>query len=165
MQCWVISLSPITMFVPGVQTLPVGRLPLPLPPRNWTSIETGNSWSFLMVSGVWPWIITPLLRKRPARPARALLADEPILDAQLVVGEWRLVEEVPELAVELGILVVGDLQDAVFDAERVAEVLAGVVALDLGFPAVEVLAVEERDPAVLGRRILPALDASAKLAR
>ena len=57
-----ISLPPITMFVPGVQTLAVGRLSRPLPPRYWTSIETGNSWSFPMLSGVWPWIMAPLLR-------------------------------------------------------------------------------------------------------
>ena len=36
--------------------------------------------------------------ERPARPAGALLADEPVLDPQPVVRERRLVEEVAELA-------------------------------------------------------------------
>ena len=91
----------------------------------------------------------------PARPALALFTDESILDVQFVVGKLRLVEEMPELAVELGVLVVGDFQDSVFDTKCVAEILAGRVALDFGFPAVQVFAIEERDPAIFTGRILP----------
>ena len=133
-----------------------GVVAVPLPPKNWTSIETGKSWSFLMLSGDWPWIMTPLLRNAQLGPPGHCFADEPILDAQPVVGKRRLVEQVAELVVELGILVVRYLQDPVLDAESITVVLAQVVAFDLGLPAVQVLAVEECDPALLGGRILPA---------
>src|SRR6185312_8215320 len=81
--------------------------------------------------------------------------DKPVLDAQPVMGERRLVEEMSELAVELGIFVIGDLQDPVLDAERIGVVLAKRIALDLGRPAVEILAVEQRNPALFGRLVLP----------
>ena len=59
----------MTMWVPGVQTLAVGRVPEPLPPRSCTSMDTGKFWPFLILSGDWPWSIIPLLRtalaKRP----------------------------------------------------------------------------------------------------
>ena len=143
------SLPFMTTCVPGEQMLPVVRFPLPSPPRNCASIDTGKSWSLRIVFGSWQWNITPLLRTCPARPALALLADEAVLDPQPVVRELVLVEQVAELAVELGVLVVAHLQDAVLDAERVGVVVAELVALDLRRPAVEVLAVEERHPLAL----------------
>ena len=73
---------------------------------------------------------------------------EPILEAQAVGLEGRLVEQVAEGVVEGLVLVVGNLEDAVFDAERVGVVVAQVVAGDLGRPAGEILAVEEADPAI-----------------
>ena len=77
-----------------------------------------------MLSGDWPWIIDAAVPERPARAAVALIADEPILDAQPVVRERRLVEEMAELVVELGVLVIGDFENAIFHAEGVAVVLA-----------------------------------------
>ena len=62
-----------------------------------------------------------------ARAAGHLLADEAILGGEQVIRERLLVEDVTELAVEVGPLVVADLQQAVLDAERVFEVLAEVV--------------------------------------
>src|SRR5690606_29896741 len=73
-------------------------------------------------------------------------ADEPILRRDEVVGERILVEEVTELAVELLPVVVPHFQQPVLDAERVAEVDAEVVALELRGPAGEVPAVEELNP-------------------
>src|SRR5262249_41516617 len=64
-----------------------------------------------------------------------------------VVRELALVEEVAELLVELRVLVVRDLDRAVLDAEGVPVILAQRIALDLGGPALEVLAVEQRHPA------------------
>ena len=59
-----------------------------------------------------------------------------------------------ELAVEVRILVVRRLEDAVDDAEGVGVVFAERVAGDLRDPAVEVLAVEELNPVLLvGRRL------------
>src|SRR5262249_22012201 len=59
------------------------------------------------------------------------------------------VKEMAELRVELVVLVIRDLQHAVLDPEGVAVVLARGIALDLGRPAVEVLAIEQRGPAIL----------------
>ena len=83
--------------------------------------------------------------------AGRLLADEAVFDHQAVVGERVLVEEVSELAVEALVLVVADLEQAVFDAEGVAEVVAEIVLGDLRRPAFEVLAVEQDDPVFLVR--------------
>jgi len=89
--------------------------------------------------------------QRPVGCARDLLAREAILDAQAVAGELALVEQVPEAVLELLVAVVGDLQDAVLDAEGVGEVVAELVAGDLRLPAAEVPAVEDRDPVLLFR--------------
>ena len=92
--------------------------------------------------------------QRPARPAGALVADEPILDAQTIIGILVLGKQVAELIVELGIMVIDDFENAVFDPKGVAEIVARVVAFDLGLPAVQILAVEERDPALRRRQVL-----------
>ena len=92
--------------------------------------------------------------ERPARRARALLADEPIFDPQAVLRKRTLVEQVPELTVELGVLIIGNLQDPIFDAERIAKVLAEGVSRDLRLPSIKVLAVEQWDPRFLARDIL-----------
>src|SRR5262249_16870624 len=62
--------------------------------------------------------------QRPVGPALALLADEAVLHPHGVVGELLLVEDVPELAVELLVLVVRHLQQPVLDPERVGVVVA-----------------------------------------
>ena len=86
--------------------------------------------------------------------AGRLLADEAVFDHQPVVGERVLIEEVSELAVEALVLVVAHLEQAVFDAEGVAEVVAELVFGDLRRPALQILAVEQHDPVfLLGRRL------------
>ena len=69
---------------------------------------------------------------RPSGPARGLLADEAVLHAHLVVRERVLVEHMAEPAIEARPLVVAHFQQAVLDAERVVEVLAGVVPVIFG---------------------------------
>lgn len=81
--------------------------------------------------------------------AGRLLADEAVIDQDFVIGEWFLVEEMAELAVEALVLVVSDLDQAVLDAERVAEVVAEFVLRDFRCPALEILAVEEHQPVFL----------------
>ena len=103
------SFPSITTFVPGVQRFPVGRSPRSGPPRNCTSIDTGNSWSLPMLSGAWQWIITPLFRYAQPGPSWHLVAHEPVLDPQPVLRERLLVEQVAELAVERVVAVVRDL--------------------------------------------------------
>ena len=83
---------------------------------------------------------------RPAGAFRGLFPDEAVLGAQAVVGELALVEQVPEAVVELVVGVVGGADGAVLDAERVAEILADLVAANLGNPARKILAVEELNP-------------------
>ena len=124
----------------------VRGLPSPNPPRSWTSIEIGKSWSFSIVFGCGLWSIRPLLRRAQPGPPGDLLADEPVLGGDAVVRERVLVEEVAELAVELRPLVVADREGAVLDAEGVVEVLAEIVLRELRRPAVEVPAVEQLDP-------------------
>src|SRR5262249_14462455 len=58
--------------------------------------------------------------------------------------------QVPELAVEAVIAVVGDFQQSVFDAKGIREILPEGVAFDLWRPAVEISSVEKLDP--LSRR-------------
>ena len=147
----------MTTFVPGVQRLAVVRgRPSPRPPRSWTSIEIGKSWSFSIVFGCGLCSIRPLLRIAQRRAGRHLLAHEAVLGGDAVVRERILVEHVPELAVEFRPLVVAHLQHAVLDAERVVEVLPEVVLRELGRPAVEVAAVEQLDPLLLVRVVLAA---------
>ena len=143
------------MCVPGVHTLPVGRVFLPSPPRNWTSIETGKLLLLPHALGRLAVDHHAAVAKRPARPAGALVAHETVLDPKPIVRVLVLREQVPELAVELGVPVVANLQDTVFHAEGVRVVLAQGVARDLGRPAVEVLTVEQADPlaAVLRRGV------------
>ena len=63
--------------------------------------------------------------------------------------EAVLVEDMPELALKVLVLGVTNLHHAILDAEGVAKVLARLVTLDLHGPAIEVLAVKERNPLVL----------------
>jgi hypothetical protein len=86
----------------------------------------------------------------PCGPAGHLLADEAILRGDQVVGERVLVEDVAELAVEGRPLVVADLQEPVFDAEGVVEVLAQLVLRELDRPVGEVAPVEQLDPVARG---------------
>src|SRR5262249_16547768 len=50
--------------------------------------------------------------------------------------------------IELGIAIVRNLENAVFDAKRIPEVVAQLIALDLDLPAIEVLAIEKGNPAL-----------------
>ena len=54
--------------LPGEQTLHVTRAPLPSPPRNCASMETGNSWALRIVLGSWQWNIRPELRSAHPGP-------------------------------------------------------------------------------------------------
>ena len=76
-----------------------------------------------------------------------MLADEAVFDAEEIIGERLVVEDVSEATAEAAfVLVVGNLEQAVFDAEGVAVVVVQLVAFDFDGPTVEVLAVEELDP-------------------
>ena len=86
----------------------------------------------------------------PAGTAGDLLSHEAILGTQPVVRKLVLVKDVPELAVELLVLVVGHLQDAVLDPEGVADIVPQFMSGDLDLPALQVLPVEELYPLVLG---------------
>jgi len=92
--------------------------------------------------------------ERPPGTARDLLAHEPVLHAKPVVRKLLLMEQVPELVAELLVLVVGDLQHAVGDPERVVVVLAQVMPGEFRRPALQVLPVEQLNPLLLGRRVL-----------
>src|SRR5205085_9952116 len=84
---------------------------------------------------------------RPAFATGTLLADKAILDADSIMRELVLVENVAEAAVEIVVLVVRDSHHPIFDAKSVAEVFAQLVSFDFGRPAGQVLAVEETDTA------------------
>lgn len=82
----------------------------------------------------------------PAGAFDGLVGDEAVFDGDDVIRERSVVEEVAEAAGEFVVAVVADGEEAVFDTEGVGEVFADGVAGDLGGPAGEVLAVEEREP-------------------
>ena len=87
-------------------------------------MQTGKSWSAAHGFGVLAVDHGAAVAEGPAGAAGALVADEAVLDAEPVVRERFFVEEVAELVVELLVLVVGDLEHAVLDAEGVVVVLA-----------------------------------------
>src|SRR4051812_804025 len=92
------------------------------------------------------------LRPGEARTgAGHLIADEAILRRDEIVLERALVEDVPELAVERGPLVVADLEQPVLDAERVVVVIAERMLGELDVPVGQVPTVEHLDPVRLGR--------------
>ena len=82
----------------------------------------------------------------PIRSSRRLLSYESVFHAQPVMRERLFVEEMPELLVKGAVLVVPYLNHSVVDAERVAEVFADLMMLDLDDPVVEILAIEQREP-------------------
>src|SRR5690606_24794479 len=89
-----------------------------------------------------------------------LRADEAVLDAQTVVRERILVEEMPEAAVEGIVLVVADFEHTVLDAKRVGIIDAMFVTGDLGGRAIEVFRSEEHTSELQSRenlvcRLLP----------
>jgi hypothetical protein len=88
----------------------------------------------------------PAVPQRPRGAAFGLLADEPVLDSDSVVRIGIAIEDVAELRVEGGVLVVGHDHPPILHPERVAEVVAELVARNLYGPALEILAVEQLDP-------------------
>src|SRR3954464_85304 len=91
----------------------------------------------------------PVVALRPGeRRAGAgdLVTDEAILGREQVVRKRLLVEDVAELAIEGGPLVVAYLEQSVLDPERVVEVFAEVMARELDYPVVQIAAVEQLQP-------------------
>src|SRR5688572_17262603 len=92
----------------------------------------------------------PAVTQRPGtRPASSLFADEAIFDAQPVVAERLLIEEMAEAAAETVVVRVAHFEHAILDAKRVAIVFSDLVMGDLWRPAREIPAVEERNPILL----------------
>ena len=82
-----------------------------------------------------------------------LVADEAVLDQQVVAAQRLAPEKVTKAAIEPIIGIVADLQQPIFHPEGVAEVLANRMAGDLCRPTRQVFTVEEINPIrVPGRR-------------
>jgi hypothetical protein len=62
------------------------------------------------------------------------------------VGERKVGVEVAKLAAKRAILIVADFNDAVFDAERISEVIAEGMSGNFNGPALQRFAVKERGP-------------------
>lgn len=73
-------------------------------------------------------------------------AGEAILHAQDVMRVGQVGEEVSVLLVKLLVAIVAHLQDTVFDAKRVREILPQRPLRDLDRPPGQILAIEERNP-------------------
>ena len=73
-----------------------------------------------------------------------IITGKPVLRAQDIVGERALVEDMPEPAVKSIVLIVRNLQYAVFYTKRVAIVFAQLASLELRRPPFKVSAVEQR---------------------
>ena len=112
--------------MPGEHMFAVGRFPFPRPPSSWNSIETGKSWSLRIVFGSWQWNMTPLFRIAHPGPPLHCSPTKRYSIREPVVRELLLVEDVAELVVEVLVLVVAHLQDAILDAKRVEVVVARV---------------------------------------
>ena len=100
--------------------------------------------------------------ERPARSARHLIAHKTVFDAQDVIRQRILPEQVPEASAEVGIARIGDFQDAVLDAEGIGMVRPSGMAGDLGRPAIEVFAVEELNPLGLDIRGMGGVEAALR---
>ncbi len=158
-QCRVTSSPAMTTFVPGVQRLAVGRSSGPVPPRNWTSIETGEA------------LVQAHALRRLAVEHHAAVPEAPggaagdlvrrrtrYSTRRTIAPEGLLIEEMPEFPVELLVPVIGHLEDAVLDPEGVLVVQAGFVLGELRGPALEVPAVEQADPASRSSGTVPCGD-------
>ena len=90
----------MTTLVPGVQRLPVVRGFVPSPPRNCTSMRDGKVLVLAHRLGRLAVDHHAAVADGPAGAASALVADEAVLDAEDVVRERLLVEQVAEAAAE-----------------------------------------------------------------
>ena len=79
-----------------------------------------------------------------------MVSNKSISDPKDVVGKRNFIKEVAETAAKsVMIMIVDDLQNAVFHAEGITEVFPKRITADFRNPAVEVLAVEEWNPTFL----------------
>ena len=86
----------------------------------------------------------------PTRAVRHLFAHKTVFDAQPVIREGEVIEEMPKPLVELVVVFVVDhLDQAIFDAKCITEIIVRLVAPDLWDPAIEVCAIEQGDPVFL----------------
>src|SRR5437660_8471833 len=83
---------------------------------------------------------------RPIGRALRLLAYKAVFHGHKVIGESIFVENMAELAVELVVLIVGDLQQTILHTESIAEIIPHFVLRNLYRPTVEILPIEELDP-------------------
>src|SRR6185369_13665449 len=86
------------------------------------------------------------IARRPTFAASTLLAGKAIFDPQPIVRKLIFVEDVTVLAIELLVLVIRHLHDAVFDVKRFAKIIAQLVTLDFWRPATEVFAIKQAYP-------------------
>lgn len=105
----------------------------------------------LLIDGHGLWLLPmehdPVISPCPSRPPLDLFADKAVFDAEAVVAEGLSEGEVPEYGVEVvGPVVVRDAEEPVLDAEGVEVVVSELVMGELGYPAVEVFAVEQGVP-------------------
>jgi hypothetical protein len=102
----------------------------------------------------------PAVAQSPAWAALALIADEPVFDAESVVAELIAEEEVSEAFAEFRITggFIPDLEESFFDAEGVVIVVSEIAEANFGCPALKVFAVEQGHPFIFGisgiRRLL-----------
>lgn len=120
----------------------------------------------LNFDGIWEFLILPHTFERlpmhhdptvpqcPTRPARALVTREPVFNPNHIIRERPIEKQMSKPPIKLVILLIRDLQQPVFHAEGVPEVLARRVAFYFGCPAGEILAVEELDPLAFVVRLL-----------
>jgi hypothetical protein len=96
----------------------------------------------------------PIVSKGPTRTSGYLFSHKPVFEPETIVREFLFIEDMAEFSVELVVLVIANLQKAVFHTERFAVIVIQGITRDLRFPAVKVLAVEKTDPPALSRLIL-----------
>ena len=74
------------------------------------------------------------------------LANEAILNRQVIVRERLLVVEMPESSAEILVLIIPYLEQPVLNTKRVAVVVTKIVTMELHHPVIDILAVEELNP-------------------
>ena len=78
-----------------------------------------------------------------------MITDEPVFDTNFIMGKFVFVKKVPEFLIELVVLVVRDLQEAIFDPERILVIIIQLVTRDLDLPSTQVFTIEQADPAFM----------------
>ena len=84
------------------------------------------------------------------RGAFLLLTNKAILKPKVIVRKRRFVIQVAKLIIEIAVLIIADPDHAIFYPKRIPIIFANFVMIDFDKPIVNVMAVKQLLPALVG---------------